>query len=277
LPAHPIRFGPFDFDPPTRELRREGELVRLQAQPSQVLAALLAQPGAVVSRDALRQAVWGAATHVDFESGLNFCIAQIRSALGDSADDPVYIRTVPKRGYQFIAAVTIPEATTKPSTLARRILVPFLGAGALAAAGLYTWSRMSVRPVRIAVARFQNQSGDPALDRFTEGLSDAVTAELTTAASGVLDVIGNAPILRQPRGFQDLVRISTELQAGLVVLGQVQRDAGHGRILLHLIRMPDQAHLCVTRVENPDFANPLETQSSIARRAAGEFLARLQR
>lgn len=277
MPAHPIRFGPFEFDPSTRELRREGELVRLQAQPSQVLAALLAQPGEVVSRDALRQAVWGAATHGDFESGLNFCIAQIRSALGDSADDPVYIRTVPKRGYQFIGAVAIPAAASKPSALTRRALVPVLGVGALAAAGWFTWSRTRARPIRIAVARFQNQSGDPTLDRFSEGLSDAVTAELTTAAPGVLDVIGNAPILRQPRGFQDLRRIAAELRAGLVVIGQVQRNSGRGRVLLHLIRMPDEAHLWVTRVENPDFSDALDTQSGIARRAAREFLARLQR
>lgn len=277
MATHPIRFGPFEFDPPTRELRREGELVRLQAQPSQVLAALLAQPGAVVSREALRLAVWGAGTHVDFESGLNFCIAQIRSVLGDSADDPVYIRTIPKRGYQFIGTVTLPDAQSHPSTLSRRAVIPVLGAAVLAAVGWFTWFRQRGRPVRIAVARFQNQSGDPGLDRFSEGLSDAVTAELTTAGSGVLDVIGNAPILRQPRSFQDVPRIASELDAGLVVLGQVQRASGRGRVLLHLIRMPDQAHLWVTRVENPDFSNAIETQTVIARRAAAEFLSRLQR
>ncbi|MGJ5813397.1 winged helix-turn-helix domain-containing protein [Paludibaculum fermentans] len=277
MPTPRLSFGPFEFDSPTRELRREGELVRLQAQPSQVLAALLAQPGEVVSRETLRQAVWGAGTHVDFESGLNFCIAQIRSALGDSAEAPVYIRTIPKRGYQFIGPVTSLQALPKPPVPSRRALIPVLGAGALAAAGWYAWSRIPPKPVRIAVARFQNQSGDPTLDHFTEGLSDALTAELTTAAPGVLAVIGNAPILRQPRGFQDLVRISTELQAGLVVLGQVQRQAGQGRVLLHLIRMPDQAHLWVTRVDNPDFSSALQTQSAIARRATREFLAKLQR
>jgi DNA-binding winged helix-turn-helix (wHTH) protein len=92
-----IRFGAFEFDPLTRELRLDGNLVRLQAQPSQVLAALLASPGEVVSRESLRQLVWGRETHVDFENGLNFCVAQIRSALGDAAESPLYIRSVPKQ------------------------------------------------------------------------------------------------------------------------------------------------------------------------------------
>ena len=98
-----MQFGIFDFDPLTRELRRKGVPVHLQAQPAQVLALLLEHAGEVVARDALRRAVWGSGTFVDFDRGLNYCIAQIRSALGDSADSPRYIRTIPKRGYQFIA------------------------------------------------------------------------------------------------------------------------------------------------------------------------------
>src|SRR2546430_2687231 len=96
-----VRFGIFDFDPETRELRREGQTVRLQAQPAQVLEVLLQHAGEVVSRDTLRLAIWGTETFVDFDRGLNFCIAQIRAALGDSADSPRFIRTVPKKGYQF--------------------------------------------------------------------------------------------------------------------------------------------------------------------------------
>src|SRR5438067_511426 len=101
-----VRFGVCDFDPTTRELRRDGFPVRLQAQPAQVLELLVREAGDLVSRESLRQAVWGTETFVDFDRGLNFCIAQIRSALGDSADSPRFIRTVPKKGYQFIAPVS---------------------------------------------------------------------------------------------------------------------------------------------------------------------------
>ena len=84
-------FGPFSFDTPTRELRRNGDIVKLQSQPAQVLAVLVEHAGEVVTRDALRQAVWRGDTFVDFDKGLNFAIAQVRTALGDSADSPTYI------------------------------------------------------------------------------------------------------------------------------------------------------------------------------------------
>ena len=98
-----VRFGLFEFDLSTRELRRAGVPVHLQSQPAQVLACLIQNAGRIVSRDELRQAIWGSATFVDFDRGLNFCVAQIRSALADDANSPTYIRTIPKSGYQLIA------------------------------------------------------------------------------------------------------------------------------------------------------------------------------
>ncbi len=99
------RFGLFEFDAAAGELTREGVPVRLQPQPARVLAILVAHAGEVVTRDTLRQEVWNDGTFVDFERGLNFCIAQIRSAVGDSADSPRFIETLPRRGYRFIAPV----------------------------------------------------------------------------------------------------------------------------------------------------------------------------
>ena len=99
------RFGLFDFDPDTGVLNREGVPVRLQPQPGRVLAILVTHAGEVVTRDALRQEIWNDGTFVDFERGLNFCIAQIRSALGDLAESPRFIETLPRRGYRFIAPV----------------------------------------------------------------------------------------------------------------------------------------------------------------------------
>ena len=256
-------------------------MVRLQAQPAEVLNTLLANRGQVVTRSSLCQAVWGNETNVDFEGGLNFCVAQLRSALGDSAESPLYIKTVPKRGYQFIAPVTEIDGSPALSAKAalpywRRVVLPIL---AVCVVGIAVWYA-SARPrgaVRIAVARFENQSGDPALDRFVDGLSDAVVAELTTAEPGAFEVIGNASILRSARDRQDLARIANELKARLVVLGQVQSASGAGRVLIHLIRLPDQAHLWVTRVDSPDFSNPLNTQKEIAGRAVRDFTSRLRK
>ena len=99
------RFGPFELDADNAELRRDGVPVKLAPQPFTVLQTLLERSGALVTRDELRRAVWGDAHHVDFNAGLNFCLAQIRSALGDSNGTPAYIATVPRRGYKFMAPV----------------------------------------------------------------------------------------------------------------------------------------------------------------------------
>src|SRR6059058_405947 len=124
-----VRFGLFELDPATGELRREGALLRLQPQPAAVLAFLVEHAGEVVTREALREAVWGGDTFVDFDRGLNFCIAQIRAALGDIADSPRFIRTLTKRGYQFIAPVdggeargTAPPTSASPSAGEPRVL-----------------------------------------------------------------------------------------------------------------------------------------------------------
>lgn len=279
-----LRFGVFDFEPASGELRREGIAIKLQAQPAQVLAVLLENAGAVVSRETLRQAVWGGGTHVDFDSGLNFCIAQVRSALGDSAESPVFIKTVPKRGYQFIAPVSVaeeiaaPPPPPTPPARSRRAMLLTAGASVVGLVGLYAWLRTrlgSSQAVRIAVARFENQSGDPGLDSFTDGLGDAVVAELTNSLKEQFEVIGNAPLLRGARISQNVERIGSELNARFVILGQVSRTGASGRVLIHLIRMPDQAHLKVTRVENPDFADGTRTQGEIARRAASDFAPKL--
>src|SRR5437588_9675507 len=99
MAARKVRFGLYEFDLDTLELRRDGSALRLQAQPKQVLACLVANAGRAVTREELRRAVWGNETFVDFERGLNFCISQIRSALRDDAANPTYIQTIPKQGY----------------------------------------------------------------------------------------------------------------------------------------------------------------------------------
>src|SRR5262249_10892514 len=108
------RFGLFEFDVEKLELRRQGSVVRLQSQPARVLACLIQNADRVVLREELRQAIWGSETFVDFERGLNFCIEQIRSALDDNSARPVYIRTLPKRGYQFIAPVARLSENSEP-------------------------------------------------------------------------------------------------------------------------------------------------------------------
>lgn len=100
-----VRFGVFEADLHSRELRRNGRKVSLQGQPFQVFAILLQQSGRLVTREELREKIWPADTFVDFDHGLNTAITKIRMALGDSADNPRFVETLPRRGYRFIAPV----------------------------------------------------------------------------------------------------------------------------------------------------------------------------
>jgi Tol biopolymer transport system component/DNA-binding winged helix-turn-helix (wHTH) protein len=100
-----IHFGPFELDPDAEQLRKRGAVLKLQPKQFVVLHMLAQRQGEIVSRQEIQQRVWGDGTHVDFDRGINFCINQIRAALGDDADRPRYIETIPRRGYRFIANV----------------------------------------------------------------------------------------------------------------------------------------------------------------------------
>src|ERR1041385_2336239 len=107
-----IRFGPFELKLGSEELYRDGVAVKLPPQPFKVLALLATNAGQLVTREELQQQIWGEDTFVDFDKGLNFCIKQIREALGDDPRAPQYIETLPRRGYRFIAPVEIAAATS---------------------------------------------------------------------------------------------------------------------------------------------------------------------
>jgi len=100
-----FRFGQFELDTESEQLAKAGRTVKIQQQPYKLLCLLTAQAGKVVSRDDIRAALWPADTFVDYEQGVNFAMKQVREALGDDAEHAVYIQTVPKRGYRFIAPV----------------------------------------------------------------------------------------------------------------------------------------------------------------------------
>jgi DNA-binding winged helix-turn-helix (wHTH) protein/TolB-like protein len=283
--ASRVRFGLFQFDPATGELAREGTPIRLQPQPARVLALLVERPGELVSRDDLRRHVWGNETFVDFERGLNFCIAQIRSALGDSADSPRYVETVPKRGYRFIAPATVDGArpsnetpAVAPAKSKQRVAVIALAASLAAGVGAFIFVRQQVvapaATVPIAVVPFDNQTGSIAFDAVAEGLADATVAQLAQAERPRLAVVGNAQLLRTARSFRDVKRIGAELNVDYVVLGQVQRDGQGVRVVAHLIRVSDERHVWANRFDRP--ALTLEVQGEIADHIAREVARRLQ-
>ena len=248
-----VRFGEFEFDSLAGELRRDGATTRLEPQPARVLALLVERAGGVVSREELQQRVWSADTFVDFERGLNYCIAQIRAALGDSAAEPRFVETLPRRGYRFIA----PVQDAAPAGVARSWRRPAMAAAAALVAVAVAWSLFArgktAGPARdsrvhIAVVPFDNETGVAGYDRLAQTLTDATVARLAGKADR-LAVVGNAAVLYTPRTFRDLLAIGNSLGVSHVVLGQVQEIGGQLRITAHLIRVGDQAHVWAHRFE----------------------------
>jgi len=183
-----IRFGVFEVDLQTGELHKHGIRIKLRDQPFQILSLLLQHPSEVVTREELQRKLWPTDTFVDFDHGLNRAVNQLRVALGDSADNPRFIETFPKRGYRFIAAVEgandaeVPAATAAPaapepepkpartaeSNLRARIWLPTAAALvliALAAAWFYSrTAHAPTEPNTVVLAEFDNHTGDPAFD-----------------------------------------------------------------------------------------------------------------
>jgi DNA-binding winged helix-turn-helix (wHTH) protein/TolB-like protein len=258
-----VRFGTFDFDPETGELHRNGTggragVVRLERQPARALALLVGRAGEVVSRDQLKTALWGDDTHVDFDRGIAYAISQIRTALGDSAENPRFIETLPKRGFRFIAPVGGDDVREVPGAKAPglrregtgRPRYRWLGVAGVVALALVVaafWFA-NQRPV-VAVAVFDNETGNPAHDAFTSGLSDAVVAHLGQIDRARLGVVGNTVQVRMPRSERDLNAILEETGAGYVLLAQFQVTDTGLRLFAHLIRLSDGQHVWVKRFD----------------------------
>ena len=122
----------------------------------------------------------------------------------------------------------------------------------------------------VAVLRFDNETGDASMTRFSDGLTDSLVEQLTSLSHQRYGVVGNAKILRLPRDQRDLQAISRSMDARYVVLGQVQGVGPQTRILAHLIRLPDQTHLWVARMDRSS-ADPLNAELEVAQKIAADF------
>jgi|tagenome__1003787_1003787.scaffolds.fasta_scaffold20466227_1 TolB-like protein/DNA-binding winged helix-turn-helix (wHTH) protein len=281
-PLSRIAFGEFEFDAATGELWRAGEPVPVQPQPSRLLALLIERPGDLVSRDEIRQALWGGDTHVEFDRSLNFCVAKLRAAVNDSAVDPQVIETVPTRGYRFIAPLLprtpamvprVAESAASGSGRSRSIRNIFYAAVAIAAiavVGLQIFQGVVGAP-KVVVVPFQNETGSPEFDRVAKGVSDATVVKLSELNR--LRVIGNASGLAFSFRPPDMKRMGESLGAQYLVLGQMKRDAHRMRIVAHLIRVSDQTHVWANTYDT-DLLD-LSQQSTIANEIAAAIALHL--
>jgi DNA-binding winged helix-turn-helix (wHTH) protein len=224
--ARPARFGTYELDPRAGELRKAGVKVRLQEQPLQILTLLLERPGEIVTRQEIRSKLWPDGIFVDFDHGLNAAVKRLREALGDSAENPRFVETIPRRGYRFLAPVHTPGADTiapvAPPVPARRrnwvrgavgVLLLAVLPLALNVGGVRGRLFPSAGPPgeieSIAVLPLKNLSGDPEQDYFVAGMHEALTTELSKISA--LKVISRSSSVRYRDTAKPLKQIAREL------------------------------------------------------------------
>jgi len=281
-----LRFGAFELDLQNNELRRAGVLLKLSPQQFQVLRLLAENSGQLQTREDIQRGVWGADTFVDFDRNLNVCVAQIRATLNDDSDAPRFIQTVPKRGYKFIAPVerVIMGASEHPVTQPARTLGRpkwLWFAAALAACVVIsivwaTWPR-SARPERsmIAALPFENLTGDPKEDLFTDGLTEELISQLGSLNPDRLGVIGRTSVMRYKSAPHGIDQVGRDLHVDYILEGTVRRSDGRIRIVARLIKVGDQAQVWTDTTERAEaemFRIEEESAAHIAGAVSGQLV-----
>jgi len=299
-----VRFGTYEVSFQSGEVRKSGLRIRVQQQPMKLLEILLEHPGEVVTREELRSRVWPNESFGDFDQALNIAIGKLRSALGDSAENPRFIETLPKRGYRFIADVSVIDTDARPrrqeplagdlpatdpglkirdvgsAVEAKRRLWPTRSViGALALVIIITLSILSVWRFRsrapaspgirsIAVLPLENLSGDASQNYFADGMTDELITDL--AQISALRVISRTSVMVYKGARKPLPQIARELNVDAVVEGTVLRSGDQVRITAQLIEASTDKHIWSQSYEG-ELRDTLALQNRVASAIADQI------
>jgi TolB-like protein/DNA-binding winged helix-turn-helix (wHTH) protein len=292
-PGHKsLRFALFEVDLQAGELRKSGVRLRLQDQPLQVLIALIQKPGEVVTREQLRKKLWDADTFVDFEHSLATAINKIREVLGDSAENPRFIETLPRRGYRFIANVEdidgsaasrqrAPARIATPTGRSRQTNNWLAGLAAASAilvllAGLYIYrgwrsshaASSDSLPRSLAVLPLVNLSRDPDQEYFADGMTDQLITDL--AQIRALRIISRTSAMQYKAAHKSLGQIARDLNVEAIIEGTVLRSGDKVRITAQLIQVPNEKHLWARSYEG-DLRDVVALQDRVAHDIAAQI------
>ncbi len=295
------RFAAYELDLGARELRKNGLKIKLQDQPLTVLELLLERGGGLVTREEIRNKLWSADTFVDFDRGLNTTINRLRDALGDEAENPRYVETLPRRGYRFIFPVEVirdepatpepvpapalaPTSAEEPAPATRlsdwRLWSWRVGGLLVVAAALilyFSGWRMHRAPagrIVVAVLPFANLSGDASQDYFSAGQTEELIARLGRLNPAQLGVIGYTSMSAYKRDGKNLTRIGADLGAQYVVEGSVTRSGDRVRVNARLIQASDGLPVLSNTYERA-VGDILEVQSDVAQDIAEQVRIQL--
>jgi TolB-like protein len=259
--SHRVAFDRFELDLRSGELRKDGRRIRLQAQPFQFLALLIENAGEVVTRDEVCHALWQTDTFVDFDHSVAAAVNKIREALGDSAENPRFIETLPKRGYRFIGKVdrTEPQAPAQVPT-----------------PGTEPSGKYPSYPIMLAVLPFQNFSGDTSQDYFSDGLTEEMITQLGEFNGNQLGVIARTSSMAYKNTTKDVGQIGRELGVDYVLESSVRRNGDRVRITVQLIRVKNQTHLWAKNYDR-EMTHSIAVQEEVTREVAQQIKVNLAR
>jgi TolB-like protein/DNA-binding winged helix-turn-helix (wHTH) protein len=286
-----IRFGTYEFAQFAGELRKGGIRVRLEGQPLAILKILLERPGELVAREQLQKKLWPADTFVDFEHSLNAAVKRLRAALNDSADHPLYIETLARRGYRFIAPVdaadsgsenpapvAIPPAEQVARNADQRRLWPQAAVALLVVVAVAVWSwrewRHRVAPPAgrvihsLAVLPLQNLSGDPSQDYFADGLTEELIGMLSKIHG--LRVISRTSAMHFKNTQLSVPEIAKMLGVDAIVEGSIVREGRQVRVHAQLIRAATDEHIWAEEYQR-QYGSLLEVEEEVSRSIADQI------
>ena len=302
------RFGVFEADSRTGELRKQGRALKLRGRPFDILVLLLARDGDLISREELRKELWPADTFVDFDHGLNSAMNRLRDALGDTAENPRFVETLPRRGYRFIAPIEVVDARSAipaaaavaapaPSVVAAPVaaapelrvsapsrLVLLLAVGSLAVAVVVALLYLRVnRPspphsskMTLAVLPFENLSRDSDQEFLSDGFTEEMIAELGKLDPDHLGVIARTTTMLYKNARKNISQIRGELGVDYVLEGSIRRVDKRMRITAQLVQASDMTHLWAESYDR-DVADVLAIQSEVAMKIAHSLTLALKR
>lgn len=291
LPPDIVNFGEdFALDRRLRELRRLDRVLKLERIPMDLLLLLVERAGDLVTREEIVARIWGKDVYLDTDNSINGAIRKIRQVLKDDPEQPRFLQTVTGRGYRFIATVIVPPveapAAVPPSTLpapaetvraSRRRRWPVLVGACVVivavVAGYLFWTRAQTRPspsqgrLMLAVLPFENLTGDPNQDYFSEGLTEEMITELGRLDPQHLGVIGRTSVMHYKGADVPIAQVGRELGVQYVLEGSVRRSSDRVRITAELVQVKGQTHVWARDFDRRlnDF---LSVQSEIAQEIA---------
>lgn len=276
MPGASLKFDDVELDLGSYQIRRNGSVIKLERIPMDLLILLASRNGQLVSREEIIEKLWGKDVFVDSEHGVNTAIRKIRNALQDDPEKPRFIETVVGKGYRFVAPlVTAPDAVlpavptgarfrSKRFVLIAACLIVVVAVGAYL--GLRYFRPGGLSPggrTMLAVLPFENLTGDPDQDYFSDGMTEEMITQLGRLDPQQLGVIARTSAMSYKHSSKAVDQIGRELGVNYILEGSARREGGRVRIAAQLIQVRDQSHVWAAEYDR-EMQSVLQLQSEVA-------------